>query len=161
MDENAQEALKQIRNFYSLGPTLGTSGQPEAHQFSLIRNAGYKVVLNLALHSSDHAIPNEGSIVTSLGMAYVHIPIDFNQPTGEDFATFCALVRAFENHKLFIHCAANKRVSAFLFLYRVLLQNMDLERAREDLHALWDPNPVWETFISEQLNTRSSGKFSF
>ena len=116
--------LSAIYNFRSLGDNLGTAGQPAPDQLQSIRDAGFRAVINLALPTSDNAIPNEGSLVTGLGMAYVHIPVDFKSPTAQDFSAFCNVMDAFADRPVFVHCAANMRVSAFLFLYRVLHKNV-------------------------------------
>jgi hypothetical protein len=50
-----------------------------------------------------------------------------------------------------VHCAANKRVSAFVYLYRVLHEGVPEEEARKDLHAIWQPDEVWSRFIAEQM----------
>src|SRR5215510_14560038 len=60
--------LSEIYNFRAVGDRLGTAGQPTEQQFQAIRDAGYEVVLNIALPTSDNALPNEGSLVTGLGM---------------------------------------------------------------------------------------------
>jgi protein tyrosine phosphatase (PTP) superfamily phosphohydrolase (DUF442 family) len=146
-----RDDLREIRNFYSLGPELGTSGQPTETQFETIRSAGFETVINLALPTSDHAIPHEGTIVTSHGMVYVHIPVNFQTPTVSDFQMFCRTLDACQGRPVFVHCAANKRVSAFLFLYRVLKRGMSRKLAEHDLHAVWQPDPVWQRFIDEHL----------
>src|SRR5436309_14841832 len=69
------EKLSNIYNFRAINEQLGTAGQPSEAQLRFVRDAGFDVVINLALPTSDNALPNEGSIVTALGMAYVHIPI--------------------------------------------------------------------------------------
>ena len=143
--------LDEIRAFRSIGGTLGTAGQPDEDQFQLINEAGFEAVINLALPTSDNAIANEGSIVTSLGMSYFHIPVDFQSPQSRDFKLFCQLMEAFEGRPVFVHCAANMRVSAFIFLYRVLVQEVAIANAEQDLHAIWQPNPTWKQFIDEQL----------
>jgi hypothetical protein len=43
------------------------------------------------------------------------------------------------------------RVSAFIFLYRVLRQGVALPEAESDLHAVWQPDKVWSRFIQEEL----------
>lgn len=145
------DRLREIRDFYSLGPLLGTSGQPSEEQFQYIRQAGFQVIINLAVPTSDLAIPNEGSIVSSLGMCYVHIPVEFSAPTLENFNAFAGVMDAFDGRPIFVHCAANKRVSAFLFLYRVLYKGLAREQAEADLLALWQPNAVWKAFMEDQL----------
>src|SRR5580693_7217386 len=135
--------LSEIYGFCAVGDKLGTAGQPTQPQFRAIRESGFEAVINLALPTSDNAIANEGSVVTSLGMSYVHIPVDFKAPTSQDFRAFCRVMEAFEDRPVFVHCAANMRVSAFVFLYRVLRQHVAPAEAEGDLHAIWQPDPVW------------------
>ena len=149
--ESSSTKLSAIRNFRSIGKKLGTAGQPTAEQFQLVRNAGFEVVINLALPTSDNALPNEGSIVSALGMSYVHIPIDFKAPTSEDFQAFASVMDAFKSRPVFVHCAVNMRVSAFVFLYRVLRDKTPRAEAERDLHAIWQPDGVWNRFINDQL----------
>lgn len=154
--KNSSEPLAEIYNFRALGDRLGTAGQPTESQLQAIREAGFEVVINLALPTSDNALANEGSIVTGLGMSYVHVPVNFQVPLVGDFKTFCGIMKAVEGRKVFVHCAANKRVSAFLFLYRVLQHQVSLPEAEKDLHAIWAPDEAWSEFIREQLSTTAN-----
>src|SRR5882724_12080669 len=121
--------LSDIYNFRAIGDRLGTAGQPTVGQFGLVREAGFEAIINLALPTSDNALANEGSVVTGLGMSYVHIPVDFKTPKSQDFRAFCRVMEAFEDRPVFVHCAANMRVSAFVFLYRALRQRIALSEA--------------------------------
>jgi protein tyrosine phosphatase (PTP) superfamily phosphohydrolase (DUF442 family) len=100
-------SLSEIYSFRAIGERLGTAGQPTENQFRAVRQAGFEAVINLALPTSDNALANEGSIVTGLGMSYVHIPVDFKTPTSQDFQAFSRVMEAFENRRVFVHCAAN------------------------------------------------------
>jgi protein tyrosine phosphatase (PTP) superfamily phosphohydrolase (DUF442 family) len=146
-------SLSGIYSFRAVGDKLGTAGQPSQEQFRIIREAGFEVVINLALPTSDNALANEGSVVTGLGMSYVHIPVDFKAPAAQDFRAFCRVMEAFDARLVFVHCAANMRVSAFVFLYRVLCQRIAIHDAERDLHAIWQPDDVWSRFIQSQLQT--------
>src|SRR5206468_9584975 len=137
--KSSPASLSEIYSFHSVGDKLGTAGQPTQEQFRMVRDAGYEAVINLALPTSDNALANEGSVVTGLGMAYVHIPVDFKSPTSQDFRAFCRVMEAFDERRVFVHCAANMRVSAFVFLYRVLHQGTAVAEAERDLHAIWQP----------------------
>ena len=143
--------LSEIYSFRAIGDRLGTAGQPTQAQFLKIREAGFEAVINLALPTSDNALPNEGSIVTGLGMSYVHIPVDFKAPAGRDFRAFCRVMEAFTDRPVFVHCAANMRVSAFVFLFRMLFQDVPRPDAERDLYAIWQPDEVWSQFIETQL----------
>lgn len=145
------DRLKDIRAWLPLGPALGTAGQPAPHQFTAVAGAGYEVVINLALPTSDHAVPNEGEIVTALGLAYVHLPVDFQRPTTADVTAFRRVMRAFDGRRVFVHCAANMRVSAFVFLHRVLDLGVARTEAEADLHRIWRPSGAWAELIERTL----------
>ena len=146
-------SLCEIYNYRAVGDKLGTAGQPTEDQFRAIREAGFEAVINLALPTSDNALAHEGSFVTGLGMSYVHIPVDFKAPTAQDFRAFCSVMDAFDGRRVFVHCAANKRVSAFVFLYRVLHQHVPRAEAERELRAIWQPDEVWSFFIRHQLES--------
>jgi len=147
-------ALSEIYSFRAVNDRLGTAGQPTEGQFRSIRESGFDAVINLALPTSDNALEHEGSIVTGFGMSYVHIPVDFKAPAPRDFLVFCRVMEAFQDRRVFVHCAANMRVSAFVFLYRVLQQGVPRPEAERDLYAIWQPDEVWSRFIQDQLNSK-------
>ena len=43
--------LGNIFNFLQLTPSIATAGQPTEQQLSIIREAGYKIIINLATSS--------------------------------------------------------------------------------------------------------------
>lgn len=150
--------LTEIYNYRAIGERLATAGQPTEEQLAAIRDAGFEAVINLALPTSDHALANEGSIVTTLGMSYVHIPVNFQAPGARDFRAFSRVMDAFAGRPVFVHCAANMRVSAFVYLYRVLRESVPAAEAERDLHAIWEPDEVWSGFIRAQLADGENAK---
>lgn len=143
--------LEHIRNFYRISDTIATSGQPTAEQFKLIKKSGFNAVINLALFDSPHAIKNEETIVKQANMDYLHIPVDFKMPKNSDLELFFDAMEKYSDKKLFIHCALNMRVSAFIFLYKIIKQQMPVQKAIYDLHAVWIPDEVWQDFIESSL----------
>lgn len=117
-----QGKLQQIQVFLALSDQVGTAGQPTVAQFADIKTAGYQSIVNLALVSSTDAIPEEREIVAQLGMEYVHIPVNWETPTLEDLTHFFEVMDQRSDTQIFVHCAKNMRVSAFMYLYRVLRQ---------------------------------------
>jgi protein tyrosine phosphatase (PTP) superfamily phosphohydrolase (DUF442 family) len=144
--------LSAIKNFVQLTDDVGTSGQPKRDQFELIAKEGYSAVVNLALPTSDHAIPDEGSVVTGFGMRYVHIPVDFAKPTIDDLRTFFGTMQALDGKKVWVHCVVNARVSAFMYLYLKHVRGLDDAAARSPVLDRWQPtmDPVWRSFIALQ-----------
>lgn len=148
------QSLSQIKNYLPLSETLVTAGQPTGEQLAALGLAGFKTVINLALVDSPGALPDERERVEAMGLEYVHIPVNFQKPQEEDFRRFIEAMRAHEGEKVFVHCAANMRVSAFVFLFRTLLEGMSEDEARADLNRIWEPNEVWREFM-----TRAAASF--
>ena len=143
--------LANIYNMLSLTDNLGTSGQPTSAQLAAIKEAGYEVVINLATGTTPRDLPNEADVVATQGMEYIHIPVVWDNPTEADLARFFETMDATQDKKRFVHCIANMRVSAFMFLYRVLRQGMPLDEARVTMSQIWQPNPIWQKFIEAEL----------
>jgi protein tyrosine phosphatase (PTP) superfamily phosphohydrolase (DUF442 family) len=147
--------ITQIQNLYQVNPRLLTAGQPYKDQFAAIQAAGCRVVINLAKEYSLDFLPDERVIVENLGMQYVAIPVEWEAPQRADLDAFFASMQLYAGQTIFVHCARNMRVSAFVFLYRVLNLHQPVEDCLTDLHALWQPNPVWQSFIEAQLSPDS------
>jgi uncharacterized protein (TIGR01244 family) len=148
----SEESFPKIYNWRAVDSRIGTSGQPTEKQLGEIAAAGYRTVINLALHDDPrYSLEDERGTVEGLGMDYVHIPVQFAAPTDDDLDRFFAAMDANQDRKVWMHCAANMRVSAFLGLYRVRRQGWDREKAFELLHGLWEPNDTWSAFIERSL----------
>lgn len=147
--------LDTIYNVLILDDHLGTSGQPTSAQLAAIKEAGYGVVINLATGTTPRDLPQEADVVAAQGMEYIHIPVIWEQPTAENFARFCEAMQATQVQKRFVHCIANMRVSAFVFLYRVLRQGTPVDEARATMHRIWQPNAIWQQFIDATLAAAS------
>ena len=149
--------LADIYNFLPIDERWATAGQPTVEQFAAIKAAGYEVIINLGMPDSPRAVLNEMEVVAAQGIDYVAIPVVWEAPTGADLAAFFAAMNANQAKKRFVHCIANMRVSAFTFLYRVLVLGVPVEDAHQRLHQIWEPNPLWQQFIDEQLATYGQG----
>lgn len=133
-------AVEDIINFYPMTESIGTGGQPTAEQLADIAAAGYTTVINLAMHDSDNALRDEGSIVASLGMDYVHIPVPFEAPTAAHLRRFTRIMEACDGDTVFVHCALNARVSAFVHQYLTLKKGVPSGEATTPILRQWRPN---------------------
>jgi mannose-6-phosphate isomerase-like protein (cupin superfamily)/protein tyrosine phosphatase (PTP) superfamily phosphohydrolase (DUF442 family) len=144
--------LTDIYNFKSVSEKLATSGQPTEAKLEAIAKAGYQVVINLGLLGDPrYSLKDEKGIVTSLGMTYVHIPVNFTAPKENDLQAFFAAMDQNWDRKVLIHCAANKRVTAFLGLYLVIQKKWGMEEAFLPMKQVWEPDGVWSSFIAATL----------
>lgn len=126
---------------------------PTAEQMKSVADAGVKVVINLALKTSQGALENEDALVESLGMKYIHIPVEWNNPTQQDLEDFFGAMNEHRDEHVLVHCQANYRVSAFIMLYRVLHLGWKKEDAIPIMAKIWNPEdfPVWQKFIDANL----------
>jgi protein tyrosine phosphatase (PTP) superfamily phosphohydrolase (DUF442 family) len=143
--------LLAIEAFLPISSTIATSGQPTTEQFSDIASAGYSLVINLATPASSNWNPEENTIVENLGMEYVGIPIDWENPTLSDFDDLADKLTENAERKVWVHCAKNMRVSAMIYLYHRLRKGYSEETSRRYLEQIWQPNKVWQNFIEATI----------
>ncbi len=145
--------VEDIYHFLRLSDRLLTSGMPTAAQLADASRQGVQVVINLAMPDSEKALPDEKSIVESLGMQYVGIPVEWDHPTRADLEQFMQAMDVHAADTLLVHCQANYRVTGFVTLYRVLRLGWGRDEAFKDLRRIWDPDqyPVWKQFLDDNL----------
>ena len=142
--------LNKIFNYYRVPELFETSGQPNNVQLAAIASGGYEAVINLAPNTIiEGKVINEEEILKSRNIAYIHIPVDFNNPLDEDFDRFIDALEQNKNKKTWVHCAANMRVSAFVFKYRRDVLGLAPESIIGDLKAIWVPNKTWSSFLEK------------
>ncbi len=123
-------------NITDAADNIATSGQPTEDELIYIADAGYQVVINLGLNNTDYAVSNEATFFRDQGISYIHIPVIFEAPEEDDLFVFIKTLSAYTNSKVFIHCAANKRVSVFMALYRILSLAWPVDEAIKALHVM-------------------------
>ena len=154
LDSVAEGGVEEILNFHQLSDNIGTAGQPTKAQFAYISAANYSTVVNLAMHNSDNALPDEGSIVSSLGMTYIHIPVPWDAPSAAHVKQFVGLMASLEGEKVFVHCAANYRASAFTHRYLTLKKGIASAQATSPLLQQWRPemDDAWQAILKLQAH---------
>ncbi len=150
----APATVEDILNFHEMTDDIAIGGQPTVSQLAQVAEAGYSVVVNLAMHDSDNAIPEEGSVVASQGMSYVHLPVPSDAPTPEHVQTFFKVMDSFDGERVFVHCVVSGRVSAFMHRYMMLRKGASAEQATSPLLQRWLPNmeEPWTSIIKLELD---------
>ena len=136
-------------NTHQVFEWLWSSGQLSEEDIRSLPSHDFSVVINLALPTSSNALPGEAALVTGLGMAYVQIPVEWENPKAEEFIQFVGVLNAFAGRKVWVHCAKNMRVSAFIYLYRKLVLSETDEQASIPVQSVWSPNETWQAFIDQ------------
>ena len=83
-----------------------------------------------------------------LGLAYHHIPVDFNAPQHDDLMRFLDVMDASKDKRVFVHCAANYRVSSFVALYGEARLGWSPAEGDAHIRRIWEPNETWMRFIA-------------
>ena len=150
----ATQAPFDAPNVVEISPKLTTSGQPSAEALSELAAREFGAVIYLAPPTVPNAVSDEALIVGRQGLSYLNIPIQFGNPTAQDFQTLASVLGAFKDRKVLVHCEANFRASSLMFLYGVLVQNEDPQIAYEAVSRVWSPNGKWRQFIVGTLKAR-------
>tara|TARA_Y100000816_G_C25964577_1_gene503323 strand:- start:331 stop:849 length:519 start_codon:yes stop_codon:yes gene_type:complete len=144
--------VKRIYNYRKVPNLFETSGQPDKQQLKLLAKKGYEVVINLAPSSLiEGSVINEAEILEKENVEYINIPVDFFKPTERDFKEFVSNLEKNKNKKIWIHCAANKRVSAFVYKYRRDILKLSHDEIIGDMEAIWTPNKIWNSFLDLKI----------
>ena len=144
----------EIFNHRRVSDRVSTGGHPTVQQLRSAADEGVRAVINLA--PVDHrSVPDEDALVRSLGLAYHHIPVDWEEPTIADFEAFEQAMAQVATIPVLIHCAANFRVTAFYSLYARKHLGWSAAEGAALRASIWDGSnyPVWEAFIGEVAST--------
>ncbi|MDJ0612940.1 MAG: protein tyrosine phosphatase family protein [Rhizobiaceae bacterium] len=139
--------LTDILNWRRLSENITLSGQPTEIQLAQIRDFGVTCIINLGPHHNKGALEDEAGSVSSLGMDYIYIPVEFEEPTDQNFAEFCDALEAHPNTKIHVHCIYNARVSAFFYRYAREGRGFSEAEAFALMDGIWRPGNDWAKFI--------------
>jgi protein tyrosine phosphatase (PTP) superfamily phosphohydrolase (DUF442 family) len=142
-------ALDDIKNFLAIDGRIGTAGQPTEAELAEVAADGYRAVVNLGLLNPEYCLPDEAGLAASLGLQYSHLPVNFDAPAVADFEAFVAQMDAWAGARVFVHCAANFRVSCFMAVYGELRLGWDRDRADDHARTFWEPNAIWQRFVTD------------
>ena len=145
--EKIDISFKNVTNFHSVAPNLASSGLIKLDDYQLIKDYGFKHVINL--------IPGEQmeerAHVKSLGLSYSQIQVDWSEPSLDNFERFTELMKSYGKDNVYVHCEANYRASTFVYLYRVTKLGVPLADAKKELLKVWTPSQTWQDFIEKVL----------
>ncbi|MBE7215480.1 protein tyrosine phosphatase family protein [Shewanella benthica] len=148
------ESLQDIKAVQFNSDTVITAGLPSKAEFEKLASAGVEVVINLIPDGNPNGHANEASLVTSLGMQYEHVSVNWTQPKITDIERFFDIMDANKGKDILVHCAANYRASAFYYLYQIKQGAEDSLAYKQQTLAPWgdleqslQEYPQWNTLI--------------
>ena len=106
------------------------SGQPSEDDFQVVKDAGFKTVINL--RPTAEMSFDEKKVVEGLGMAYVNIPITMISITDEKVARLAVLLGDPEAAPVLLHCGSSNRVGGMWYIYSALFTDTSEREAMEE-----------------------------
>lgn len=148
-----ETGLEVIYNYLYWDKGLSSSGKPTLEQLEAIRDAGFEVLINLL--PAKETPQEEENHVRDMGLEYLQIQVWWDSPEISDITQFFEAMERSRGKRVFVHCAANMRATAFLYLYHTLILKQGEEQSRAMMSRIWEPNPIWTLFI-ERIKDRFS-----
>jgi protein tyrosine phosphatase (PTP) superfamily phosphohydrolase (DUF442 family) len=140
----------KVFNHVQIDGRVATSGALSEQAVADIAEAKYRRIIDLLPADNRYALQDERAIAERHGLAYEHIPVDFAAPSAEAFEAFVQAMQSASDEKVWVHCAANLRVSAFMARYGRRHLGWPKERAEELIAEVsWQPDAVWQAFLEE------------
>ncbi|WP_317057347.1 protein tyrosine phosphatase family protein [Roseovarius rhodophyticola] len=139
--------LPHILNWRRLNDRITTSGQPSEAQLAEIKGLGVTHVINLGPRHNKGALEDEAGTVDALGMTYIYIPVEFEDPTDKDFDDFRKALDGLQDTKVHVHCIYNARVSAFFFRYGKGNPSALAVDTKANMDSIWRPGNDWADFV--------------
>jgi protein tyrosine/serine phosphatase len=143
---HAQDAASQknstvnVKNFGQMDERFYRGAQPKEKDYKDLARLGIKTVIDLTAEPKSY----ERSMVESLGMTYINIPmIERKYPTEEATKMFLKVANDPATGKFFVHCAGGRhRTGAMGAVYRFQFYNWNFEQVyaemkRYDFYTSW------------------------
>ena len=143
--------MDKIINYIQINDNIATSGQPTKKQFKQIAQEGYEIVINLAVCHSEGRIEEEDKVVTDLGMNYIHIPVEFEEPTEKNLLDFIEILDLLSHKKIWVHCIMNYRVSAFMYVFHKYVLRTPFDEIDLSVLEEWGPSQQWQDIMKTQI----------
>jgi tyrosine-protein phosphatase SIW14 len=119
--------------------------QPRPQGLAELKKLGINTVVDLRLEDPAKIVW-ERQQVESLGMRFVHIPVnEWSAPSNEQVVQFLSLFRDEPAQKIFVHCRLGEdRTGVFVAAYRMAVEKWPTEQALKEMYffgfnGFWHP----------------------
>ena len=122
-----------IVNYTRVDAVVACGGATETTALDGLAKDGFKAVINLRMPTEAGAnIEANAAHAKSLGLNYVSIPFNGQQPDPKAVDAFLATIANKANQPVFVHCGSASRVGGMWLVKRVLQDGWTVEKATEE-----------------------------
>lgn len=141
-----------IVNFSRVDAVVACGGATETAALDGLAKDGFKSVINLRLATEANAnIEQNGARAKELGLKYIHIPFNGQQPDPKVADQFLAAVADKSNQPAYLHCGSASRVGGMWLIKRVLQDGWTIEKATEEAKAIGMRGEPLEKFALDYI----------
>ncbi len=152
--EGAPSAGTEIRvdDRFTVGP------QPDEAKLRELAKQGFRTVVNFRTEGEEEqplSPAEEGSLVRSLGLRYLHVPVDVKQLREEQVDTFRQQVDTLPG-PIYAHCRTGMRSGAFVMIKKAIDEGMTGEQLVASAERMGFPcdKPEIESFVRKYVDAR-------
>lgn len=126
-----------IVNFSKVDAVVACGGATETSALEGLAKDGFKSVINLRLATENNAnIDQNAARAKELGLKYIHIPFNGQQPDPAVVDKFLAAIADKSNQPVYVHCGSASRVGSVWLVKRVLQDGWPVDKATEEAKAI-------------------------
>jgi len=143
-----------IVNFTKVDAVVACGGATETSALDGLAKDGFKAVINLRLASEANAnIEANAAHAKSLGLNYVHIPFNSQQPDPKAVDQFLAAIANKANQPVYVHCGSANRVGSMWLVKRVLQDGWPVGKATEEAKLIGLSSEPLEKFALSYIDS--------
>ena len=143
-----------IVNFTRVDAVVACGGATETAALDGLKADGFKAVINLRMPTEAGAnIEANAAHAKSLGLNYVNIPFNGQQPDPKAVDTFLATISNKANQPVFVHCGSASRVGSMWLVKRVLQDGWTVEKATEEAKLIGLRSEPLEKFALSYIDS--------
>lgn len=133
---HAADQPQALRNFQEVNDSLCRGAQPSAEGFRELAKEGVHTVVDL--REAGGRSSQEATLVRSLGMEYVNIPLDgFLAPTPAEVSKVLAILDNHASGKVFVHCRRGAdRTGTMLAVFRIEHDHWSNQQALDEAKTM-------------------------
>jgi uncharacterized protein (TIGR01244 family) len=132
-----KDTIDGIRNYTKVDATIGCAGATDPRAMAVLKERGYKAVLNLREASEEGAqIPESKAAAEAAGLTFIHVPFKGSAPDDAVADEFLKIVGNTSHQPLFINCGSANRVGAMWVIKRMVIDKWDQGKAVDEAKAI-------------------------
>ena len=143
-----------IVNFSRVDAVVACGGATDTAALDGLAKDGFKSVINLRQATEANAnIEQNTAKAKELGLKYIHIPFNAQQPDPKVIDQFLAAIADKSNQPAFVHCGSASRVGSVWLAKRVLQDGWAIEKATEEAKAIGLRGEPLEKFALDYISS--------